>query len=174
MTIEVYSWLIDWMQCMKNCLMGMISGWVQKLTEHRGQSKYMYVLQLTEAQIQTLFSIFFQWESSCASSYASPSFTVNLHFVHRTSHLRSFHMTLCIFLIRLFWSRFSATTDDDVDRLAKRLRFPQILLHQTSHDFRWFFVFSPCWFNFRNFSSVFLPSNITRPLVHYSNLHDLS
>ena len=34
--MNVYAWLIDLIHCRKNCPPGMISGWVQKVTEHRG------------------------------------------------------------------------------------------------------------------------------------------
>ena len=34
--MKVYAWLIDLIYCRKNCPTGMISGWVQKVTEHRG------------------------------------------------------------------------------------------------------------------------------------------
>ena len=35
-TIKFYAWLIDLIHRRKNCPTGMISGWVQKVTEHRG------------------------------------------------------------------------------------------------------------------------------------------
>ena len=35
-TMKVYAWLIDLIHCQENCPTGMISGWVQKVTEHRG------------------------------------------------------------------------------------------------------------------------------------------
>ena len=34
--MKVYAWLIDLIHRRKNCPTGMISGWVQKVTEHRG------------------------------------------------------------------------------------------------------------------------------------------
>ena len=39
-TLEVYAWLIDLIHRRKNCPMGMISGWVQKATEHSGTKQY--------------------------------------------------------------------------------------------------------------------------------------
>ena len=38
--MKVYAWLIDLIHCRKNCPTGMISGWVQKVTEHRGTKQY--------------------------------------------------------------------------------------------------------------------------------------
>ena len=35
-TMKVYAWLIDLVHRQKNCSTGMIFGWVQKVTEHRG------------------------------------------------------------------------------------------------------------------------------------------
>ena len=35
-TMKVHAWLIDLIHRRKNCPTGMISGWVQKVTEHRG------------------------------------------------------------------------------------------------------------------------------------------
>ena len=34
--MEVYAWLIDLIHRGKNCPTGMISGWVQKVTQHNG------------------------------------------------------------------------------------------------------------------------------------------
>ena len=39
--MKVYAWLIDWIHRRKNCPTGMISGWVQKVTEHRGTIQYI-------------------------------------------------------------------------------------------------------------------------------------
>ena len=38
--MRVYAWLIDLIHRGKNCPTGMISGWVQKVTEHRGTIQY--------------------------------------------------------------------------------------------------------------------------------------
>ena len=38
--MKVYAWLIDLIHRRKNCPTGMISGWVQKVTEHRGTIQY--------------------------------------------------------------------------------------------------------------------------------------
>ena len=39
-TMKVYAWLIDLIHRRKNCPTGMIPGWVQKVTEHRGTIQY--------------------------------------------------------------------------------------------------------------------------------------
>ena len=41
--LKVYPWLIDLIHCRKNCPTGMISGWVRKVTEHRGTIQYLPV-----------------------------------------------------------------------------------------------------------------------------------
>ena len=41
-TIKVYAWLIDSIHRRKNCPTEMISGWVQKVTEHHGTIQYTY------------------------------------------------------------------------------------------------------------------------------------
>ena len=41
-TMKVYAWLIDLMHCRKNCPTGMISGWVRKVTEHRGTISVLF------------------------------------------------------------------------------------------------------------------------------------
>ena len=38
--MKVYAWLIDLIYRWKNCPTGMISGWVQEVTEHRGTIHY--------------------------------------------------------------------------------------------------------------------------------------
>ena len=40
--MKVYAWLIDLIHRRKNCPTGMISGWVQKVTQHNGIIQYMY------------------------------------------------------------------------------------------------------------------------------------
>ena len=37
--MKVYAWLIDLIHPRRNCPTGMISGWVQKATEHRGTTR---------------------------------------------------------------------------------------------------------------------------------------
>ena len=39
--MEDYAWLIDLIHRRKNCPAGMISGWVQKVTEHRGTTQWL-------------------------------------------------------------------------------------------------------------------------------------
>ena len=39
--MKVYAWLIDLIHCRKNCPTGMISGWIQKVTEHCGTIQYI-------------------------------------------------------------------------------------------------------------------------------------
>ena len=39
--MKVYAWLIDLIHRRKNCPTGMISGWVQKMTEHCGTIQYL-------------------------------------------------------------------------------------------------------------------------------------
>ena len=41
--MRVYAWLIDLIHRQKNCPTGMISGWVQKVTEHRGTIQYTWI-----------------------------------------------------------------------------------------------------------------------------------
>ena len=38
--MKVYAWLIDLNHRRRNCPTGMISGWVQKVTEHRGTKQF--------------------------------------------------------------------------------------------------------------------------------------
>ena len=40
-TMEVYAWLIDLIRRRKNWPTGMISGWVQKVTEHHGTIQFL-------------------------------------------------------------------------------------------------------------------------------------
>ena len=45
--IVILDWLIDLIHCRKNCPTGTISGWVQKVTEHRGTVQYGSYLKHT-------------------------------------------------------------------------------------------------------------------------------
>ena len=53
--MKVYAWLIDLVQRRKNCPTGMIFGWVQKVTEHRGTIQYiLYVILTLECTIDVV------------------------------------------------------------------------------------------------------------------------
>ena len=55
--MHFYAWLIDLIHRRKNWPTGMISGWVQKVTEHRGTKQYM---------VNTLHCVFLflQWSTN--------------------------------------------------------------------------------------------------------------
>ena len=44
--MEVHAWLIDLIHRRKNCPTGMISGWVQKVTEHCGTMQYVFLVEI--------------------------------------------------------------------------------------------------------------------------------
>ena len=48
--MKVYAWLIDLIHRRKNCPPGMISGWVQKVTEHRESFWHIFLLLLLNSQ----------------------------------------------------------------------------------------------------------------------------
>ena len=54
--MKVYAWLIDLVHRRKNCPTGMISGWVQKVTEHRGTVLPLCVFSLLTSSVQTKYS----------------------------------------------------------------------------------------------------------------------
>ena len=63
-TIKVYAWLTDSIHRRKNCPTGMISGWVQKVTQHRETILYKKQLFLTKKQhkkCMVTYAAHFQW-----------------------------------------------------------------------------------------------------------------
>ena len=58
--MKVYAWLIDLIHGRKNCPRGMISGWVEKGTEHRGTLQYMTSADAADKTKKIIRFFFFQ------------------------------------------------------------------------------------------------------------------
>ena len=68
--MKVYAWLIDLIHRRKNCPTGMISGWVQKVTEHRwGNTVYYTFLR---------YSALLNWNQESRSLFFSCRFRLQL------------------------------------------------------------------------------------------------
>ena len=73
-TMKVYAWLIDLVHRRKNCPTGMISGWIQTVTEHRETIQCMCYVIHTVCSLSTIYGIlsiyFIEWiRDQCQSLF---------------------------------------------------------------------------------------------------------
>ena len=101
-------WLIDLIHRRKNCPMGMISGWVQKVTEHRGTNSTMSIFVQKKWKNVTTYSTTLSWWafSLLQSSATSSSRTVSAAISGRP---------------RGAWGRCVWSRRDPSDKLWKRI-----------------------------------------------------